>query len=95
MAETKYIHIDDLVITKTNARKDHSVDKALVASAGTWWLPAVPTPFRIVLGLTLVVLGFVQASAFGFIKARDDFHLFGVTIPCYAALSSLIGDPGV
>jgi len=32
MAETKYIHIDDLVITKTNARKDHSVDKALVAS---------------------------------------------------------------
>src|SRR6185295_5680396 len=30
---------------------------ALFASAGTWWLPAVPTPFRIVLGLTLVVLG--------------------------------------
>jgi phosphatidate cytidylyltransferase len=30
---------------------------ALFASAGMWWLPAVPAPFRIVLGLTLVVLG--------------------------------------
>jgi phosphatidate cytidylyltransferase len=29
----------------------------LFASAGVWWLPAVPAPFRVVLGLTLVVLG--------------------------------------
>src|SRR5215475_13039854 len=32
MAETLYIPIDKLVITKTNARKEHTVDKALLAS---------------------------------------------------------------
>jgi len=30
---------------------------ALFASVGMWWLPAMPAPFRIVLGLTLVALG--------------------------------------
>ena len=32
MSENMFIHIDDLVITKTNARKDHTVDRGLVAS---------------------------------------------------------------
>ena len=31
-------------------------------------------------GMALVVLGLVQASAFGFVKARQDFHLFGVKV---------------
>jgi phosphatidate cytidylyltransferase len=30
---------------------------ALFAVLGAWWLPAVPTPLRVVLGLTLVALG--------------------------------------
>ena len=37
--------------------------------------------------MALVVLGFVQASAFGFVKARQDFHLFGVKIFSKGGLS--------
>lgn len=38
-------------------------------------------------GMALVVLGLVQASAFGFVKARQDFHLFGVKIFSTGGLS--------
>ena len=31
-------------------------------------------------GLALVVLGFLQASAFGFVESRQDFHLLGVKL---------------
>ena len=31
-------------------------------------------------GLALIVLGFIQASAFGFVQSRQDFHLFGVKL---------------
>lgn len=38
-------------------------------------------------GMALVVLGLVQASAFGFVKARQDFHLLGVKIFSKGGLS--------
>ena len=38
-------------------------------------------------GMALVVLGLVQASAFGFVNARQDFHLFGVKIFSKGGLS--------
>jgi MFS family permease len=41
-------------------------------------------------GLLLIVLGFIQASAFGFIKARQDFHLFGVKLLSKGGLSPML-----